>query len=98
MLAPALAHIIETDHWPVGQRRINPLLAIMFHPLAKRDESLLQLCRIASSFVIEAVDIIFLGRDIFALLGQRQITVDRREDGQAERKRKMVLNLVGFWQ
>src|SRR5439155_3761769 len=35
LLAASFAHIIEAYYRPIGQRRINALLPIMLHPLAK---------------------------------------------------------------
>ena len=36
LFAAALVHVIKTNDRPIGQRRINALLPVMFHPLAKR--------------------------------------------------------------
>src|SRR5262245_34543541 len=36
LFAAAFAHIVETNHWPIRQRWVNALLAVMPHSLAKR--------------------------------------------------------------
>ena len=55
----------------------------MFDPLVKGGHRLLKFGRRLARFRIERLHIFVFGRDVFTLLGEREITVNRRQDVRA---------------
>src|SRR5262249_13029242 len=74
LFAATLAHVIETNHRPIRQRGINTLLSVMVYSLAKRRQRFIELSWIFANARLETCSVFILGRDVFAFLGQRQIT------------------------
>ena len=81
LFAAALAHVVETNDRPVGQCRINALVPVFFHPLAECRHRLREFGRTRFEFLfgLERARVFFFGRRVFALLGEREITVNRHE-------------------
>ena len=81
LFAASLAHVVETHNRPLRQSRINAFLPVMFHALAKRFHRFGEFFgfQLDVLFLFEDLRVFFLGRDVFAFLGEGQVTVNRRE-------------------
>ena len=79
LFAAAFRHVVETDDWPIGQCRVDPVLPIFLHPLAKIVHCGLKFRGGRLEFLLAGQGgcILFIARGVFAFLGEREVTVNR---------------------
>src|SRR5256885_2837973 len=77
LLSAPFAHVIKANNRPIGQCRINALLPVMFHSLAKCCQGLIEFCLIVPHTGLKRLRVFVFACGVFAFLRKRHITVNR---------------------